>query len=90
MGTETKIKVLPPDPLNHDVPIVESDGRPTPAFIQQWLKSRGVALSVEQTTSAIVALSDNFDNYYTKAEVDAIGIPFILNDGTQIKLPLEH
>lgn len=26
----------PVDPLSHNVPIVDAQGRPTPQFIQQW------------------------------------------------------
>jgi hypothetical protein len=87
----TTIKVLPQDPLNHDVPIVDERGRPTPAFIQQWQKSRNIALTVEETAVAVEEVSGSLDSdYYTKVEVDEIGIPFVLNDGTQVKLPLEH
>lgn len=84
-------KILPPDPLNHDVPIVDPQGRPTPQFIQQWLKSRGLTLAVDaNATAAVDGVYTSLDNYYTKAEVDEIGIPFMLSGGTSIKLPLEH
>jgi hypothetical protein len=77
------VKVPPVDPLNHDVPIVDERGRPTPQFMQQWLKARNISLTVDESALAVedlyAALANKSDighthdeRYYTEAEIDAL------------------
>jgi hypothetical protein len=46
------------DPLIHNVPIVDEEGKPTPGFIRQWIMSRVVNLTVGDTEIAVEALRD--------------------------------
>jgi len=46
------------DPLNHNVPIVDEQGKPTPQFIRQWVLARVVNLTVGDTEIAVEVLRD--------------------------------
>lgn len=47
------LNVRPIDPLNHNVPIVDAQGRPTPQFIRQWVQARTVNLTVDDLTITV-------------------------------------
>jgi len=49
----TLLPVRAVDPLNHAVPIVDREGKPTPHFLRQWVMSRVVNLTVGDTTVAV-------------------------------------
>jgi hypothetical protein len=49
------VRVRPIDPLNHGVPIVDAQGRPTAQFMRQWVQARNVNLVVG---SVSVSLDD--------------------------------
>lgn len=41
------------DPLNHNVPIVDKNGKATPYFLQQWDKARNINLIVDGNVVSI-------------------------------------
>ena len=47
------LNVRPVDPLRHDVPIVDEQGRPTPQFIRQWLAARQINLTTDDLTISV-------------------------------------
>lgn len=46
-------KVRAVDPLQHNVPIVDSEGRPTPQFMRQWIQARTINLTTGDLTIAV-------------------------------------
>lgn len=59
------LRVRPVDPLNHAVPIVDKDGRPTPQFARQWVLARNVNV----TTDDVAVGLDTLAELVTAAEV---------------------
>lgn len=49
--------VRPIDPLNHDVPIVDERGRPTPQFQRQWVQARMVNVATEEINVRVGGLT---------------------------------
>ena len=41
------------DPLNHNVRIVDAEGKPTPQFLRQWVQARTVNLNVEDVVVSV-------------------------------------
>lgn len=68
------------DPLNHQTPIVLSDGRPTPQFIQQWTLQRATNSTTEQELLAAIALVEA-----AFAAVEAFGLTEIGGDNVDIE-----
>lgn len=91
------VSTVLPDPLNHDVPIVDAAGRPTPQFIQQWLKLRNVSLNVDVLATAVADIDTSIGasgDFYTKAESDArfepaYKLPAFLRAGTEVDIGLQ-
>ena len=49
----TLLKVRPVDPLSHNVPIVDRDGRPTPQFMRQWTLARTINLTTDDLSVSV-------------------------------------
>lgn len=47
------LNVRPIDPLSHNVPIVDREGRPTPQFIRQWAMARTINLTTDDLTISV-------------------------------------
>lgn len=48
------------DPLRHEVPIVDSAGRPTPQFMRQWMQARSVDEAVGVASDSLEGLEEEF------------------------------
>jgi hypothetical protein len=48
------------DPLRHEVPIVDTAGRPTPQFMRQWMQTRSVDEAVGVAADSLTGLLDDF------------------------------
>lgn len=58
------LRVRPVDPLNHAVPIVDKDGRPTTQFMRQWILAR----TVNVTTDDVAVGLDTLETLVAAAE----------------------
>lgn len=52
------VNIRPVDPLAHNVPIVDAQGRPTPQFMRQWELARNINLTVDDVTVSITEIDD--------------------------------
>ena len=82
------------DPLNHAVPIVDQQGRPTPQFGRQWVLARVVNLQVDEVIvslddlrelieaaqAALTALEAELAQAGTGLEMDVDGVTLNLTD----------
>lgn len=71
------VNVRPTDPLQHNVPIVDAQGRPTPEFLRQWMQARKINLTTDDITVDVDDLEKRVETLETKAaqlrtDVDAL------------------